>query len=85
MQKKLHQNFLDRKRPPPRPFGIFLEIHPFLKLRASLNITIDQDNMCNVDSLRLLQSPLPLPMPRALLWKNSQHLIDDLHIEIRAQ
>ena len=39
-----------------------------------------QDNICNVDSLRLLQSPLPLPMPRAMLWKNTQHVIDDLHI-----
>ena len=42
-----------------------------------------QDNICNVDSLRLLQSPLPLPLPRAMLWKNTQHVIDDLHIANR--
>ena len=38
---------------------------------------LNKDNICNVDSLRLLQSPLPLPMPRAMLWKNTQHVIDD--------
>ena len=39
MPKILQQIILDRKWPPP-PFVNFPEIHPFLKRRASLRLTL---------------------------------------------
>ena len=39
------------------------------------------DNMCNIDRLKLLQSPLALPGDFSMVWKKINKTIDSLHIK----
>ena len=38
-------------------------------------IYLSYDNICHMNSLKLLQKPLPLPPPKDKLWENSNHII----------
>ena len=45
------------------------------------NITLSYDNMCNLDSLKVACSPLPLPGDLKYIWQDIGKVIDDLHIK----
>ena len=44
-------------------------------------ITLSYDNMCNLDSLKVARSPLPLPGDLKYIWQDIGKVIDDLHIK----
>ena len=43
------------------------------------NFCLSYDNICNVDSLKLLQKPLPMAPPNDKLWISIKKVIDPLH------
>ena len=45
-----------------------------------VTLPVSYDNMCNIDRLKLLKKPLPLPAPEDKLWSDTVHLIDELHL-----
>ena len=38
------------------------------------------DNMCNVDRLKVVRAPLPLPPPMDTAWLNIKKIIDTFHL-----
>lgn len=42
---------------------------------------LNYDNICNLDRLKLLRNPLPLPAPFSTVWKDVRKVIDPLHIK----
>ena len=69
------------------PSQVFLiAIHYLMARLGSLTpekwkeFTLSYDNMCNVDSMRIARTSLPIQSPYDRIWLNVNKVIDDLHM-----